>query len=61
MKNTSVLVNTSRGPIVDENDLIYDPMCGSGTTAQASQNLQRKCIINDINIDTLEIIKSRFN
>ena len=23
MKNTSVLVNTSRGPIVDENDLIY--------------------------------------
>ena len=36
-------------------------MCGSGTTAQASQNLQRKCIINDINIDTLEIIKSRFN
>ena len=23
MKNTSVLVNTSRGPIIDENDLIY--------------------------------------
>ena len=23
MKNTSVLVNTSRGPIVNENDLIY--------------------------------------
>ena len=30
----------------DENDLIYDPMCGSGTTAQAYKILQRKCIIN---------------
>ena len=44
----------------DEGDYIYDPMCGSGTTAKASNNLNRKCIINDINQDVIEIIKSRF-
>lgn len=43
----------------DENDFVYDPMCGSGTTAQASHNLNRKCIINDINKDVVPIIKSR--
>ena len=45
----------------NENDYIYDPMCGSGTTAEASKNLKRKCIINDINLDTLNIIKSRIH
>ncbi len=45
----------------DEDDNIYDPMCGSGTTAKASNNLNRKCIINDINPDIIEIVKSRFN
>lgn len=44
----------------DSNDYVYDPMCGSGTTAEACNNLNRKCVVNDINIDTLEIIKSRF-
>ena len=44
----------------DEGDYIYDPMCGSGTTAKASDNLNRKCIINDINQDVIEIVKSRF-
>ena len=44
----------------DEGDYIYDPMCGSGTTAKASDNLNRKCIINDINPDVIEIVKSRF-
>ena len=44
----------------DEGDYIYDPMCGSGTTAKASNNLNRKCIINDINPDIIEIVKSRF-
>ena len=45
----------------DENDYVYDPMCGSGTTGEAANNLNRKCIINDINRDTISIIKSRFN
>ena len=35
-------------------------LCGSGTTAKASNNLNRKCIINDINPDIIEIVKSRF-
>jgi DNA modification methylase len=45
----------------DENDYIYDPMCGSGTTAEASYKLNRKCIVNDINPDIISIVKSRFN
>jgi DNA modification methylase len=45
----------------DENDYVYDPMCGSGTTAEACSKLNRKCIINDINPDVIEIVKSRFN
>ena len=45
----------------DPGDFVYDPMCGSGTTAKASHNLNRKCIINDINPDIVEIVKSRFN
>ena len=44
----------------DPDDYVYDPMCGSGTTAKASNNLNRKCIINDINNDVIEIVKSRF-
>lgn len=45
----------------DEGDYVYDPMCGSGTTAKASNNLNRRCIISDINPDIIEIVKSRFN
>jgi DNA modification methylase len=45
----------------DETDYVYDPMCGSGTTGEACNNLNRKCIINDINSDILDIVKSRFN
>ena len=44
----------------DKGDYVYDPMCGSGTTAKAAHNLNRKCIINDINPDIIEIVKSRF-
>jgi adenine-specific DNA-methyltransferase len=45
----------------DENDYVYDPMCGSGTTAEACYNLNRKCIINDVNKDVIPIILTRFN
>ena len=45
----------------NEGDYVYDPMCGSGTTAQAAKNLNRKCIINDINRDIVPIVQSRFN
>jgi DNA modification methylase len=43
----------------DEGDNVYDPMCGSGTTGKASNNLNRKCVIYDINPDVVEIVKSR--
>ena len=43
----------------DEGDYVLDPMCGSGTTAEACLNKKRKCIINDINPKVLPIIKSR--
>ena len=43
-----------------ENDYIYDPMCGSGTTAEAAHKLNRKCVVNDVNTDVVAIIKSRF-
>ena len=45
----------------DEGDYVYDPMCGSGTTAEAAKKLNRICILNDINTDIIEIVKSRFN
>tara|TARA_B100001094_G_C18080599_1_gene744971 strand:+ start:49 stop:999 length:951 start_codon:yes stop_codon:yes gene_type:complete len=44
----------------DENDIVLDPMCGSGTTGKACDNLSRNCILNDINEDVVDIIKSRF-
>ena len=46
--------------IINEGDFIYDPMCGSGTTAEAAKNLNRKCIVNDANEDVIPIVQSRF-
>ena len=43
----------------DLNDIVLDPMCGSGTTGEACFNLNRKCILNDINNDIIDIIKTR--
>lgn len=45
----------------NENDYVYDPMCGSGTTAEACFNKKRKCIVNDINTNVIDILQSRFN
>lgn len=44
----------------NENSYILDPVCGSGTTGFVSDKLNRKCILCDINKDTLDIIKKRF-
>tara|TARA_B100001287_G_C22672642_1_gene526035 strand:- start:591 stop:1565 length:975 start_codon:yes stop_codon:yes gene_type:complete len=44
----------------NEGDYVLDPMCGSGTTAEAANKLNRKCIVNDINRDIIDIVKSRF-
>lgn len=45
----------------DPGDKVYDPMCGSGTTGIACFKTGRKCILNDINKNTIDIVKSRFN
>ena len=44
----------------NENSYILDPVCGSGTTGFVGDKLNRKCILCDINPDTLNIIKKRF-
>ena len=44
----------------DKDDVVLDPMCGSGTTGSACVNLGRKCLLNDMNVDTVDIVKSRF-
>lgn len=42
----------------DENDLVLDPMCGSGTTGAACKTLNRNYIMFDKNENT-EIIRNR--
>ena len=46
---------------MNENDIILDPMSGSGTTALASKNLNRKSISIDINPDAVEMIRTRLS
>jgi DNA modification methylase len=45
----------------DEGDSVLDPMCGSGTTGEACEKLNRKCTLIDQNTDVVEIVQSRFN
>ena len=44
----------------DKNDVVLDPMCGSGTTGSACVNLERICLLNDMNNEVVDIVKSRF-
>ena len=44
----------------DEGDIVLDPMSGSGVTGEACDNLKRHCVLNDLNLDAINIIKSRF-
>jgi DNA modification methylase len=39
------------------NGWVFDPFCGSGTTALASQLLERNCITCDINSQAIEIAR----
>ncbi len=40
-------------------DLIYDPMAGSGTTAAVCKNVKRKCIISDMSEEFIQISEKR--
>ena len=44
----------------NENSYVLDPVCGSGTTGFVADKLNRNCVMCDINPDTQEIIKKRF-
>ena len=44
----------------NENSYILDPVCGSGTTGFVADKLNRKCVMCDINEDTLPLIQKRF-
>ncbi len=43
-----------------ENDIVLDPFCGSGTTGVVAKRLGRKFIGIDIELDYIQISKSRF-
>ncbi len=43
----------------DEEDIVLDPFCGSGTTLVAAKLLNRKFIGIDINPDAIELCKAR--
>ncbi len=42
-----------------EDDLIYDPMCGSGTTGAFALKHKRSAILSDINEEYISIVESR--
>ena len=44
----------------NENSIILDPVCGSGTTGFVADKMKRKCILIDVNEEVLPIIKKRF-
>ena len=45
----------------NENDIVLDPMCGSGTTCKAAKKLNRNFIGIDIAKDYCELAKKRIN
>ena len=42
----------------DEDDLIFDPMCGSGTTGAVALIRNRRAVLNDSNPDYVEMARS---
>ena len=45
----------------DENDIVFDPFLGSGTTGLVASALNRKWIGSELNEEYIEIIKSKVN
>ena len=44
----------------NEDSIICDPVCGSGTTGFVADKLNKKCVMVDINEETKDIILKRF-
>lgn len=53
------LMNVLVTHFTEPGDMVYDPFCGSGTTACACISHGRQCLANDINPEYVEIAKSR--
>ena len=47
--------------VTNENDLVLDPFCGSGTTCVAASIVNRKYIGIDLSEDAIELSQSRLN
>lgn len=45
----------------NEGDLVLDPVAGSGTTGEACNNLNRRCILIEKEKENCDIIKNRLN
>lgn len=45
----------------DENDLVYDPFLGSGTTGVVAESLNRRWVGSELNTEYIDIIKQAFN
>lgn len=45
----------------DENDIVYDPFMGSGTTALVCKEMNRNCIGSEISKEYCDIIEERLN
>lgn len=43
----------------EENDIVFDPFCGSGTTCEAAEIMKRKWIASDISEDAVNITCER--
>jgi len=47
--------------MTDKNDLILDPMCGSGTTGVSSIKNKRRCVLMDVDESSVEKTKGRIS
>ena len=54
-----LLLNQILSIVTDENDLVIDPFCGSGTTCVSAKHLKRNFIGIDISSDAVELANKR--
>lgn len=43
----------------EEGDLVFDPMCGSGTTGEAARRLGRRALLSDESEDYMQMTRDR--
>lgn len=54
-----LLLNQILNIVTDEDDIVLDPFCGSGTTCVSAKSLKRQFIGIDISMDAVELANSR--